>query len=183
MVQQITGIALLVQGPHPLASSLPPPLIHVQELCQKIMAGTYTAPDWLTPGAKDLLARMLTLDPAQRISLEGILAHEWLQQAPHWEPAANVFAVTSSSRGGTAGIAGHGEEAGRSEWGYRAAAGTKQGEGAAATEPACGSTASTGAAPLLLCPDHHVAPMVCCRDAIAAAASGDNSRPGRAGRP
>ena len=44
----------------------------LQELCQKIMAGTYNAPEWLSGGAKDLLSRMMTLDPEQRITLEQV---------------------------------------------------------------------------------------------------------------
>jgi serine/threonine protein kinase len=44
----------------------------LQELCQKIMAGTYNAPEWLSSGAKDLLSRMMTLDPEQRITLEQV---------------------------------------------------------------------------------------------------------------
>jgi serine/threonine protein kinase len=32
----------------------------------------YNAPDWLSSGAKDLLSRMLTLDPEQRITLDGV---------------------------------------------------------------------------------------------------------------
>jgi hypothetical protein len=43
-----------------------------QELCQKILSGVYNAPDWLSSGAKDLLSRMLTLDPEQRITLDGV---------------------------------------------------------------------------------------------------------------
>ena len=36
--------------------------------------------------AQDLLARMLTLDPEQRISLEACWAHPWVARAPRWEP-------------------------------------------------------------------------------------------------
>jgi hypothetical protein len=41
-----------------------------QELCNKIMAGTYTAPEWLSAPMKDLLARMLTVDPDKRITFQ-----------------------------------------------------------------------------------------------------------------
>lgn len=49
-----------------------PPWSLPQELCQKILSGVYNAPDWLSSGAKDLLSRMLTLDPEQRITLDGV---------------------------------------------------------------------------------------------------------------
>jgi len=49
----------------------------VQELCQKIMAGTFNTPDWLSPGARDLLGRMLTVDPEARITLADAAQHPW----------------------------------------------------------------------------------------------------------
>ena len=36
------------------------------------MAGTYTAPEWLSAPMKDLLARMLTVDPDKRISFQQV---------------------------------------------------------------------------------------------------------------
>ena len=43
-----------------------------QELCAKIMEGRYTVPEALSPAAKDLLARMLTVDPERRITFEQV---------------------------------------------------------------------------------------------------------------
>lgn len=34
---------------------------------------------------QDLLARMLTLDPEQRITLEAVWAHPWVARSPRWE--------------------------------------------------------------------------------------------------
>ncbi len=36
------------------------------------MAGQYTAPEWLSPAMKDLLARMLTTDPDKRITFQQV---------------------------------------------------------------------------------------------------------------
>ena len=44
------------------------PAFLLQELCNKIIAGQYTAPDWLSASMKDLLSRMLTTDPDKRIT-------------------------------------------------------------------------------------------------------------------
>lgn len=61
-----------------LANTVFPPCCSVsspgnkQELCQKIMEGRYTAPDHLSVNAKDLLARMLTVDPEKRITFEQV---------------------------------------------------------------------------------------------------------------
>jgi serine/threonine protein kinase len=63
------------------------------------MAGTYTAPEWLSAEARDLLARMLTVDPAQRITLEGVLQHPWVRSTLRWEPPNNYFAVQGDASG------------------------------------------------------------------------------------
>lgn len=57
-----------------------------QELCQKILSGQYTAPDYLSDGMKDLLSRMLTVDVEKRITFDQILQHPWVQQIPQWQP-------------------------------------------------------------------------------------------------
>lgn len=63
------------------------------------MAGTYTAPEWLSTDARDLLSRMLTLDPAQRITLEEVLRHPWVAAALRWEGPRNPFDVTVDANG------------------------------------------------------------------------------------
>lgn len=58
-----------------VVTSTPPPrplCSCAQELCNKIMAGQYTAPEWLSPAMKDLLARMLTTDPDKRITFQQV---------------------------------------------------------------------------------------------------------------
>lgn len=68
------------------------------------MAGTFNAPDWLSPAAKDLLSRMLTVDPDRRITLAEIAAHPWTRgSGPAWEmPTVNCYAapaVTQAANG------------------------------------------------------------------------------------
>ena len=62
-----------------LAGSLP---FHArnnkQELCQKIMRGAFTLPDFISRDAADLLKRMLTVDPSQRITVGGLWSHPWV---------------------------------------------------------------------------------------------------------
>ncbi|KAK1925825.1 kinase-like domain-containing protein [Papiliotrema laurentii] len=43
-----------------------------------IQEGKYEEPDWLSQEARSLIHDMLQVDPAQRISIEGILSHAWL---------------------------------------------------------------------------------------------------------
>ncbi len=40
----------------------------------------------MSADAMDLLSRMLTLDPDQRITLEAVWAHPWVARAPRWDP-------------------------------------------------------------------------------------------------
>lgn len=51
----------------------------IPKLYQKIQAGIKTLPSFLSEEAKDLIRRMLTVDPKQRITVRDILAHPWLR--------------------------------------------------------------------------------------------------------
>ena len=61
-------------------------LLCLQQLSEKILSGVYKPASWMSPEAADLLSRMLTLDPDQRITLEGVWAHPWVARAQRWEP-------------------------------------------------------------------------------------------------
>ena len=52
-----------------------------QELCQKIMRGAFSTPDWVSREGADLLRRMLTVDPARRINIKGMWQHPWMRGA------------------------------------------------------------------------------------------------------
>ncbi|KAK9809416.1 hypothetical protein WJX73_003883 [Symbiochloris irregularis] len=54
------------------------PKSNKQELCAKILRGTYNVPDYMSLEARDLVSGMLTLDPAQRITLPQVLKHPWV---------------------------------------------------------------------------------------------------------
>jgi hypothetical protein len=42
------------------------------------MAGKYVAPDYMSDSMKDIVAGMLTLDPAQRLTLPQLTTHRWV---------------------------------------------------------------------------------------------------------
>ena len=48
------------------------------ELKKKILRGAFAVPEHVSDGARDLMKRMLTLKPDERIDLDGIRAHPWL---------------------------------------------------------------------------------------------------------
>jgi len=45
---------------------------NIGELYKKIVSGDYLLPSGLSPGLKDLIARMLQVDPRARIDMAGI---------------------------------------------------------------------------------------------------------------
>ncbi|XP_008390489.1 CBL-interacting serine/threonine-protein kinase 1-like isoform X2 [Malus domestica] len=49
-------------------------------LYQKILKGETSIPKWLSPGAKNLLKRILDPNPATRITMTGIKPDEWFKQ-------------------------------------------------------------------------------------------------------
>ncbi|XP_050132649.1 CBL-interacting serine/threonine-protein kinase 1-like isoform X3 [Malus sylvestris] len=49
-------------------------------LYQKILKGETSIPKWLSPGAKNLIKRILDPNPATRITMTGIKSDEWFKQ-------------------------------------------------------------------------------------------------------
>ncbi|RMZ54612.1 hypothetical protein APUTEX25_002198 [Auxenochlorella protothecoides] len=55
-------------------------------LSAKIVAGAFRFPAWVDPQARDLLSRMLTVDPGARATLAECAAHPWVARGPRWAP-------------------------------------------------------------------------------------------------
>ena len=49
-----------------------------QELCQRIMAGVYKAPDFISREVEGLIRCMLTVDPDRRVTLADAKLHRWV---------------------------------------------------------------------------------------------------------
>lgn len=64
---------------------------NIRRLLLKVQTGKYTMPPDLSPEAKDLIARMLQVDPAARISMKGILRHPLFRKYPLSRRAATVY--------------------------------------------------------------------------------------------
>lgn len=60
----------------------------IPALFKKIKQGQYTIPGYISPDAKDLIIKILTVDPASRISLQEIREHAWLKDEPAADAAA-----------------------------------------------------------------------------------------------
>mmetsp|Transcript_21913 Transcript_21913/g.51218 ORF Transcript_21913/g.51218 Transcript_21913/m.51218 type:complete len:680 (+) Transcript_21913:59-2098(+) len=52
------------------------------ELYKKILAGDYHPPNFISDAVRDLIGRLLTVDPEQRITVEQVRAHPWFLQVP-----------------------------------------------------------------------------------------------------
>ncbi|KAL6785808.1 SNRK1B [Auxenochlorella protothecoides x Auxenochlorella symbiontica] len=55
-------------------------------LSAKIVAGAFRFPAWVDPQARDLLSRMLTVDPGARATLAECAVHPWVARGPRWAP-------------------------------------------------------------------------------------------------
>jgi 5'-AMP-activated protein kinase catalytic alpha subunit len=53
---------------------------NTSELYKKILSGEYVLPKFISPEFKDLLEKILNVDPSKRYSLEEIYAHPWCKQ-------------------------------------------------------------------------------------------------------
>ncbi|PSC70383.1 SNF1-related kinase catalytic subunit alpha KIN10 [Micractinium conductrix] len=60
-----------------LCGSLPFDDENIPNLFKKIKGGIYTLPSHLSPGARDLIPRMLLVDPLKRITIPEIRQHPW----------------------------------------------------------------------------------------------------------
>ncbi|TVU37608.1 hypothetical protein EJB05_10978 [Eragrostis curvula] len=63
-----------------LTGSLPFDDQNVVCLYQKILKGNAHIPKWLSPGAQDILRKILDPNPITRIDVDGIRAHDWFKQ-------------------------------------------------------------------------------------------------------
>ena len=68
-----------------LAGYLPFQAKDKKSLSTKIIKATWTSPSCASAAAVDLLERMLTLNPEERICLNEIWAHPWVVNGPRWE--------------------------------------------------------------------------------------------------
>lgn len=62
-----------------LCGTLPFDDENIPNLFKKIKGGIYTLPSHLSPGARDLIPRMLIVDPIKRITIPEIRLHPWFQ--------------------------------------------------------------------------------------------------------
>ncbi|KAL1538093.1 Protein kinase [Salvia divinorum] len=62
-----------------LCGTLPFEDSNIPFLFEKIKAGRYILPNYLSAGARDLIRRILVVDPTRRITIQDIRQHSWFQ--------------------------------------------------------------------------------------------------------
>lgn len=81
-----------------LCGSLPFDDENIPNLFKKIKGGIYTLPSHLSPGARDLIPRMLLVDPLKRITIPEIRQHPWFTvHLPRYLAVMQAGPSTSSS--------------------------------------------------------------------------------------
>lgn len=64
-----------------MLSGYPPFCDHdTSKLYSKILAGSFKFPAWISSDAKDLISKILVVNPAKRADLSEIKSHPWFQQ-------------------------------------------------------------------------------------------------------
>ncbi|KAL6766866.1 SNRK1A [Auxenochlorella protothecoides x Auxenochlorella symbiontica] len=83
-----------------LCGSLPFDDENIPNLFKKIKGGIYTLPSHLSPGARDLIPRMLLVEPLKRITIPEIRQHPWFSvhlprylAVMHTDPVASAAAL------------------------------------------------------------------------------------------
>ena len=71
---------------------------NVSALYRKVMAGKYKCPRSMSPPIRDLIARMLVVDPSKRITIEGIMQHPWIVENASTAMRAGVLASSPLDR-------------------------------------------------------------------------------------
>jgi 5'-AMP-activated protein kinase, catalytic alpha subunit len=62
-----------------LCGSLPFDDENIRNLFKKIKAGQYSIPSYVSPSARDLLSRMLVIDPLKRATMKEVMVHPWFK--------------------------------------------------------------------------------------------------------
>lgn len=69
---------------------------HIPSLFSKIARGTYAVPTWMSPGARDLIKKMLAVNPVQRATIDEIRQDPWFKTdlPAYLEPPVEEFMNT-----------------------------------------------------------------------------------------
>ncbi|KAI8899578.1 kinase-like domain-containing protein [Globomyces pollinis-pini] len=70
---------------------------NIRRLLNKVKTGVYQIPDYVPDGPRDLIKRMLTVDPNHRITLSEVLRNEWFLSREPKIPIPNITSAVEES--------------------------------------------------------------------------------------
>lgn len=84
---------LMVTGQHPWN------VVNTSMMTRQILKGNYTVPKTVSDECKDLIERMLKVDPKDRITIDGIMAHPWLKRADEAKDPGEISLMDLAMKG------------------------------------------------------------------------------------
>lgn len=86
-----------------VTGSLPFTARHIPQLVQKIVAGVYRMPSFLSPLCKHLLSGILRVNPRDRMTIDEIINHPWWTKTERWVPPTISNPISPNAIGATDG--------------------------------------------------------------------------------
>ncbi|KAF8950251.1 hypothetical protein BGZ46_004637, partial [Entomortierella lignicola] len=69
---------------------------NIRQLLSKVKSGKFYMPSDISPGARDLISRMLTVNPKRRITMQGVMLHPWFRTV---NPEQNTLKEPAQDQG------------------------------------------------------------------------------------
>jgi len=83
-----------------LTATIPFPGSTWPEIIERVLRGKYYEPDYMTEDCKDLIRKMLVLDPSERASLDDVMKHDWVKSMSEKKIESRRRSRTASHCGG-----------------------------------------------------------------------------------
>ncbi|KAJ3112433.1 hypothetical protein HK100_002341 [Physocladia obscura] len=74
-----------------LTGNLPFDDENIRKLLSKVKAGTFKIPDYISGDAKDLIRKMLVVDPSERINMSQVFEHPWFRMQNPKNPESHAY--------------------------------------------------------------------------------------------
>ena len=83
-----------------LTATIPFPGSTWPQIIERVLRGKYYEPDYISEESKDLIRKMLVLDPTKRASLNDVMQHDWMKKVSEQKIESKRRSRTASHCGG-----------------------------------------------------------------------------------
>jgi len=83
-----------------LTATIPFPGSTWPQIIERVLRGKYYEPDYISEESKDLIRKMLVLDPTKRASLNDVMQHDWVKKVSEQKIESKRRSRTASHCGG-----------------------------------------------------------------------------------